>query len=60
MLGEHAAATTVPYSSDGLGKCRGQLTGALTIPLEQVKRNALSGFLSNPGHAAQAIDQTNK
>jgi len=60
MLCEHAAAFAVPYSSNRLGECRGQLAGAVAITLEQVKRNALRGLLPDPGHAAQAVDQANK
>jgi hypothetical protein len=32
----------------------------VTIAFKQMKRYALGGFLADPGHAAQTVDQPNE
>ena len=50
----------MPDARGGIGQRRGQLARTVTITLEQVKRDALCGFLPDTRHATQAIDEADE
>jgi hypothetical protein len=60
MFSKHTALAAVPDAIDSFSK-RGRQPGrSFPIALEQMKRYALRGFLTDAWHAAQAIDQANE
>jgi hypothetical protein len=47
----------MPDARSGIGERRRKLPRTVTVSLQQVKRDALCGFLPNTRHAAQAVNQ---
>ena len=60
MFGEHPAAAAVTYTGGSLGERLRQRGRAVTIPLEQLERDALCRFSANARHATQCVDQLNQ